>query len=279
MDFDQEKRMVQYLLGQLPDQEQAELEARYLADDVCFEELLAIEDDLRDAYVRGELSERDREAFEQRLLATPQQKQRQEFARSLRQYVVEASVVSADQHVNWVSKWKSRFRQLATGRRIVLIPVLSAIFLLLVATGWWLGYRSGRSPTSAPVATTPHTQGPLQQQEPEVVAFVLTPGSVRGSEPGLASLVIPPTVSRVRLEARFEGDYPEYEAVLQTAENKRVLTARNLKAQASRGGKSIFIDISSTLLSPGDYILILNGVPAAGTPETAAEYAIHVAKR
>ena len=108
---------------------------------------------------------------------------------------------------------------------------------------------------------------------------MLTPGLVRGSEPGLASLVIPPTVSRVRLEARFEGDYPEYEAVLQTAENKRVLTARNLKAQASGGGKSIFIHISSTLLSPGDYILTLRGVPAVGIPEMVAEYAIHVAKR
>jgi hypothetical protein len=276
MDSDPEKRMVQYLLGQLAEQQQAELEARYLADDACFEELLAIEDELRDGYARGELSGRDREAFERRLLATPQQRQTQEFARSLRQSVAEVSGAWADRRESWVAK-KSRFWQLATGRRIVLIPVLSATFLLLVATGWWLGYRSKRSPTSAPVAITP--QGPRQQKEPEVVAFVLTPGSVRGSEPGLASLVIPPGATRVRLEARFEGDYPEYEGILQTAENKRIWTARNLKAEGSRDGKSVFIDISSGLISPGDYILTLRGVPAMGAPETAAEYAFRVAKR
>jgi hypothetical protein len=277
MDSDPEKRMVKYLLRQLPEQEQAELEARYLSDDACFEELLAIEDELRDAYVHGELSSRDREAFEQRLLATSQQKHKQEFARSLRQYLAETSGASADRHDNWVRKWISRFRQLASRRRIVLIPALSATLFLLVAAGWWLGYRSKRSPASAPVATTP--QGPLQRQEPEDVAFVLTPGSVRGSEPELAPLVIPAGVSRVQLEARSAADYPEYEAILQTAENKRVWTARNLKAQASRDGKSIFINLSSGLLSPGDYILTLRGVPAMGTPETSAEYAFRVAKR
>ena len=47
MSSDQEKRMAQYLLGQLPEEDQAELERRYLADDSLFEELLAIEDDLR----------------------------------------------------------------------------------------------------------------------------------------------------------------------------------------------------------------------------------------
>jgi len=272
MDSDPEKRMVQYLLGQLPEQEQVELEARYLADDACFDELLATEDGLRDAYARGELSGRDREAFEQQLLATPHQRQKQDFARTLQQYLV-------DRHENWVRKWISRFRQLASRRRVILIPALSATFLLLVSAGWWLGYRSGRSPASTPVATTPHTQVRLQQQEPEVVAFVLTPGLVRGGEPGALSLVIPPGVRRVRLEAQFEGDYPEYEAVLETAENKRVWSTRNLKAQAFPGGKNIFIDISSSLLAPGDYILTLHGLPAMGAPETAAEYAFRVAKR
>ena len=277
MDPDQEKRMVKYLLRQLPEQEQVEFEARYLSDDYCFEELLAIEDELRDAYARGELSGRDRDAFEQRLLATSQQRHTQEFARSLQQSVAKVSAASADRRESRVSKWKSRVWYFATYHRIVAI---SAAFLLLVAASWWLGYRSRRPQASAPVATTPQTQSPHRPgPEREVVAFVLTPGLVRGSEPGLASLVIPPGVSRVRLEARFEGDYPAYEAILQTAENKWVWTASNLKTQASRDGKSVFIDISSSSISPGDYILTLRGVSAMGAPETAAEYAFRVAKR
>jgi len=91
MDSEQEKQMTQYLLGQLPEHEEAEMERRYLADDALFEELLATEDDLRDAYARGELSGPERVAFEQRLLTLPRQRQKQEFARMLREYLVEAS--------------------------------------------------------------------------------------------------------------------------------------------------------------------------------------------
>jgi anti-sigma factor RsiW len=79
--------MTQYLLGQLTEEEQAELEGAYLADDVLFEELAAAENDLRDAYARGELSTPDREAFEQRLLTTSGQQSEQEFARTLGSYL------------------------------------------------------------------------------------------------------------------------------------------------------------------------------------------------
>ena len=86
-------------------------------------------------------------------------------------------------------------------------------------------------------------------------------------------------VRRVRLEARFEGNYPSYEAVLQTAENKRIWSKRKLKEQPFAGGKRIFFELSSSLLPADDYILILRGIPAAGSPETVAEYAFRVAVR
>jgi anti-sigma factor RsiW len=274
MDSDREKRMMQYLLGQLAEQEQAQLEARYLADDACFDELLMTEDALRDAYARGELSGSDREAFEQRLLATPQQRQKQEFARTLRKYLVEAPVVSTERRENWVRKRISQFRQVATRHPIVLLPALSTI-LLLVAAGWWLEHRSGRLPVAAPAAST--AQPPASSlQKTRVIAFVLTPGFVRGSEPGVASLVIPLGVSRVRLEAPFEADYPEYEAVLSTAENKPVWSANKLRAQPSGANKTLSVEIPVSLLRRGDYILSLHGVPVVGMMKTVAEYAFRV---
>ena len=279
--------MAQYLLGQLPEEEQAELERRYLADDTLFEELLAIEDDLRDAYVRGELSRPDREAFEQRLLTAPSQRQEQEFARTLCRYLGETGS-RVGPLAQLVAKWKSLLRALGAQPRMVLVPALSATILLLMVGGWWLGRRSAQplqlppAPTQAASGRAPDAAVPTKgEQEPEArtMAVVLSRGLVRGNDEQSKPLVIPPEVSQVRLEARVEVDYPRYEAVLQTAESKRIWSKGDLEAQAFPGGKRILLYLSSSLLPPGDYILTVRGLPTAGSPETVAEYPFRIGKR
>ena len=111
------------------------------------------------------------------------------------------------------------------------------------------------------------------------IAVVLSRGLVRGNEEGSKPLVIPPEVSQVRLEARVEVDYPRYEAVLQTAESKRIWSKGDLEAQAFPGGKRVLLYIPSSLLPPGDYILTLRWLPTAGSPETVAEYSFRIGKR
>jgi hypothetical protein len=108
---------------------------------------------------------------------------------------------------------------------------------------------------------------------------VLSRSLVRGNQEVAKPLVIPPEVSQVRLEARVEVNYPRYEAVLQTAESKRIWSKGDLQAQAFPGGKRILFYLSSSLLPPGDYILTVHGLPTTGSPETVAEYAFRVGKR
>jgi anti-sigma factor RsiW len=293
MDSDQEKQMVQYLLGQLSEQEQVELERQYLMDDALFEELLAIEEELRDTYVRGELSKADRQAFEQRLLILPHQKEKQEFARTLRQYLAQEGTPAGPlAHV--VAKWKSLLRILGAQPRTVLIPALSMTLVVLVGGSGLLVRRSMQSSRYAPATAStasrlpgqapqpqPQTSIPAPEQEAGTVTFLLTPGLIRGGVEESRPLVIPAGVGRVRLEARVDvdGDYSNYEAVLQTAENKRIWSEGNLNAQTFPAGKRVFIVLSGSLLPPGDYILTLSGLTAAGRPESVAEYAFRVAKR
>ena len=118
--------MQQYLLGRLLDEEEAELERRYLADDALFEELLAIEDDLRDAYVRGELSMPDHEAFQQRLLAVPRQRQEQDFAHTLCLNLQQKGV-KVNPTGQRVGRWKSLLQVL---KRLISILTWTKIFLL-----------------------------------------------------------------------------------------------------------------------------------------------------
>jgi hypothetical protein len=281
MHSDQEKRMVKYLLGQLREQDQLELEREYLADDARFEELLAIEDDLRDAYARNELSETDRVAFEQRLLGTQQQKGKQEFASSLREHLNQ-SHAQPGSIPGALAKDKSR--SFIAVRRLVLIPVLSAALVLLLAASWWLVHRaeqplrSGHPRDAAPNATDAggNRHPNSETSEPKTLAFVLTPGSLRSTEEESQTLTIPPGVTQVSLEARFAGAYPHYQAVIQTAEGRLIWTQKNLAAEESSCSKRLFLKLSSGLLTPNDYILTLRGMPASGNPETVAEYAFRV---
>lgn len=282
--------MIRYLLGQLSDPEQAEVEACYLADDDCFAELLALEDELRDAYARGELSAGDRVAFEHRLLASPQQVGKQEFARTLRQYVMEPPLTAAHR-TGAGGKWKSWFRLVSARPRTVLIPVLSTSLVLLVAVVWWLSYQGRRqlaTASSAHRAAAPGEapgQAPAQRQTSggtSTIAFVLNPGIVRGPEQAPPPLALSPGVSRIRLKARLEADSPSYDsyrALLETVDNQHIWSAGKLKAETPPSGKTVSIDLPSSLLQPGDYILTLRGVSSSGSLETVAEYSFRIAKR
>ena len=58
-----DERMTRYLLGELAEEEMVALESAYLSDEVLLERLCAVETELIDAYVRGELSAGQRERF------------------------------------------------------------------------------------------------------------------------------------------------------------------------------------------------------------------------
>jgi len=279
--------MTQYLLGQLPEQEQIELERGYMVDDTLFEELLATEDDLRDAYLRGELSERDRAAFEQRLLSVPHQKQKQEFAQTLRQYLNESDT-QGHTTTQLVARCKALLRTLAAPRRLVLVPTLSAALVLLIVGSWWLGHRKAQPIQSrngpGPAASMPTPEAAIggpSPQEPETntITLVLNADSVRGGGSQASTLVITPNVSWVRLEPRVTGDYPRYQAVVETVEGRRIWSQGNLVAHAFSSGKRVLINLSSNLLPPQDYIVTVRGLPAGGIPETVAEYTFRVERR
>jgi anti-sigma factor RsiW len=77
----EERAMIQYWLGELSPEAEQRLEDRYFADDDLFEQLLAVREELFDAYARGELSEAERARFEQHLLHSPENREELEFAR------------------------------------------------------------------------------------------------------------------------------------------------------------------------------------------------------
>lgn len=78
-----EELMTQYLLGRLSEEERAQVEQEFFANNEYFEELLSVEDALIDRYLLGDLSSDDREAFEGFLRSSPHQWQELGLARDL----------------------------------------------------------------------------------------------------------------------------------------------------------------------------------------------------
>lgn len=84
----------QFLLGELSEEERQQFEEQWFDQDDFFQEVLAAEDDLIDAYVRGTLSSQQRTRFEAQFLNSPQQRQRVEFAKALHKKVQPVPVPS-----------------------------------------------------------------------------------------------------------------------------------------------------------------------------------------
>jgi anti-sigma factor RsiW len=73
-----------YLLGALPEDDKARLEAAYFDDPALADDIAAVEHDLLDEYVRQELSVEERRRFEQYYLASPLHRERTAVAAALR---------------------------------------------------------------------------------------------------------------------------------------------------------------------------------------------------
>jgi type II secretory pathway pseudopilin PulG len=92
MSVDNEKLISQYLLGELPEEQQVQIEDRAFADKDYLATITAVENDLIDEYVRGEVSATDQQRFESRFLASAERRKRVEFAKALRTVVSEPTV-------------------------------------------------------------------------------------------------------------------------------------------------------------------------------------------
>ncbi len=316
-DDDNDQFLTRYLLGELSEAERMRLEERLFADDEYFEQLSAVEYDLIDEYVRGELAPPEREVFERTFLTSPGRRQRVEFARSVLKTIAEAAaekpagVMEARQEsAPW---W--RFRQTSPALPFGLVTML----LAAVGIGTWLTIERRHLQTD--LAQLQVERRNWQQQEdalrqemaerrdreegltkqlqreqserarleqelavkgpskPTFLAFVLSSLARDPGEP--KELVIPSNIPTIQLKIDLEeGDhYQTHRAVLQTAEGHEILNQTGLSARRISGGKAVILSVPVRVLTPGDYELQLRGLVASGTSEDIGYYYFRVIKK
>jgi hypothetical protein len=133
--------IVEYLLGDLPEEKQSEIEDRAFQDEQYLQEILSAESDLIDEYVRGELSDSARLQFESRFLASAERRRKVEFARALASVTPEFAALeknirpaTAPPPVSWPSALAVFLRGLNPAAKFL----LAATALLIVIGGSWL---------------------------------------------------------------------------------------------------------------------------------------------
>ena len=161
---DREELMIRYLLGQLPEEEQVRLEEQFFTDEESYEQLLALEDELRYDYVTGELAGRELKQFEERFLVTPEDRKEVAFASALISKLARPVAVVTPEVIPTPSESISWWRQLASLLNVQ-NPVVRYSFataVLIVALGAvWLITEQFR--TGGPKEMAGQEQQPPQQ--------------------------------------------------------------------------------------------------------------------
>jgi CHAT domain-containing protein/tetratricopeptide (TPR) repeat protein len=130
---DEERRVRDYLLGELPHEFAQQLEGRLLGEEEFVEQVLLIEDELIEDYACGDLGPGEREKFEKYFLTTPKRRRKLMTVRGLKNYAsASASNARAVARPGWLSalfapRWK--FAAFA----------LLALFAMVIV--WRLGIR------------------------------------------------------------------------------------------------------------------------------------------
>lgn len=130
-----EKKITAYLLGELPEEEQLQLEQQYFSNAAMFEQFLAEEEDLIYAYVYNELSPQQRQHFEKHFLQTPNQKERVKIAQAVVNYLAQRQVKKQKNKPWWRSvlelfRTQSFLFQLSFAMAALVLIALSGLLLL-----------------------------------------------------------------------------------------------------------------------------------------------------
>lgn len=301
--------LVHYLLGRLPEEESERLDELSIADAEFAWRLRAAENDLVDAYVRGELSGDTLERFRSSYLASAERREKVTFADTLLAFenrtapASHAAAYAPPRPTMGSSTPASRWRVLAIPRSIPQWGFVAAALLMAVVAGYFVveNRRLLRqvSHTQAQQATLEQREQDLQrrlQEQTSVTAGVreeLTRlrNSLAGGRPlrlpsflllpqtrgdgQIATVSVPAPTDQVTLRLGLESDdFPAYQASLKDLSTSQIVWRSDwLKSGSEREGKSVSLHLPTGLLKQQNYTLELAGKPSRGSAQFISSYA------
>ena len=300
--------LIDYLLGTLSENETERLDELSVADDEVGWRLQAIENDLVDAYVAGQLSGVRLEQFRSYYLSSAVRRQRTEFARTLQSHGIRGAAASAGtardlSHSDDVAIPTSRP---PVHRRILPQWALAAAALVAaVGVGYFaldnrrlreqvrqaeaarangeqtvqtlrteLGQQ--RSANAAAQAELERVRPPVPSPRSAIQALILLP--LRRGTGEVPTVLVPRGTGQLPLRLRLEGDsFPRYEAVLRdSATGQSVWRSGPLDARSGGTYSAVVVDVPVALLRSANYTLEVTGLRRNDAAEFVSSYAFRV---
>lgn len=300
--------LVKYLLGRLTEEEQVQVEDRAFADREYMSALDAAEADLIDSYVRGDLPEADRQAFQSRFLVSPQRRRKVEFAQALARVTEEAAPLPSralEPRLSWQTFWNP-IRAWTPAMQFA--GAMGAV--ICVAGGTWLAIEnvSMRSRLSAMEAVRRDLEGrsqalrqelnqaqaranglaalnrntapPASPRSPLIASLILVAGPTR-AETRTEQLLLSREAQIAHIEIQVEprDDYPNFRAEVRTRRGKEVLSFGNLLRRNSGVAQTVSMDVPASALATGEYEVGLKGIRDGDAPQDVGYYYFRVQKR
>jgi hypothetical protein len=164
-----EELIARYLLGELPEEQQVEIEDRAFSDKEYLAAITAVENDLIDEYARGELSPADRQRFESRFLASAERRKRVEFAKAFRAVVSESPGPEKKQiHDTSRWPWRDSLYAFLSGLNPAARLAFVAAGILVIAVAAWLFAETQRLRRQVTQLQAQNQQGQELQKTLEV---------------------------------------------------------------------------------------------------------------
>jgi hypothetical protein len=275
---EEEKVLRQYLLGELDEADQERVEELFLSDPSFQERLLITEDELVEDYLADELSQAEKVLFTNHFLATPEQRRKLGIADSLQRYIAALPVppapASGDEVLQPGAR-KSRIKNQPFWRNpLVFAPVSFALLLLMALVAvWQVGIQQQRNRFAE--IRRQFEQVNNQPVDATAPSILLTPLKVRGGGVPSTSLNADNADRQLWLQLITE-EYQNYQVVLQKDGDTEQLPLSDRRAVVTPHGKAIPLRIPSRVLTPGVYIVKLNGIAGGGRIEEVGEYSFQL---
>jgi hypothetical protein len=278
--------LCRYLLGSLSEEEQVRVENRAFADREYLNRIEAVEADLIDTYVRGELAGDKRRAFERRFLTSPQRRRKVAFARALAQIGDEAKPARVD--VPERPGWRALLAAITGWNVAVQFAAAMAVLGCAAAIWWVVGQHTDAVPVEQPKLEVrkekPRNQPPPPAEKkaapaPSVAVLVLSAGLTR-SATETKELVLNSGVQTARIEVQLQerDKYPHFRAELRTRTGKAILTRSNLVRRRAGAGYAVSFDVPASALRTDEYELAMQGIGEGTALEELGYYYFAVRK-
>jgi len=307
--------LVRYLLGDLPQEEAERMDEQSVTDEEFAWRVTAVENDLVDAYVRGELAGPQLALFESHYLASPNRRQKVSFARAilksegkLRPAGAKAGAVSPAALAASVSAKRSIWSMFTRPALRLQWGFAGAALAMTLVAGTLLfevnhlrnqvtGMESERAALDKRQqetekqlgeqrAVNSQTQSELERLRKtqgasdivESIAVLLMPQTRGAGQP--VAISVPGGAAGIPARLELESDdYGEYQVTLKDpATDHGLWHSARLKVAAKGKNRLLSISLPASLLKQQTYILEVSGISSKGAASLIDSYVFRVVR-